>query len=527
MSFFGQKFGQNFGFGGGGLALQSNPPSALGWTWASGISFFKNGSIYSSSFDITSLKPAVTTTYYVDPTGGNDGNSGLTRALALKSLSVAIAKANVDQIIIINLTADIVVRSTLGWGAAAAPNRSFSVINETPQFRYINAGASGTVNNWTVNGTFPAVYQNARSSAGIGVVDCRLKAWPFRLDVAGTGYAVNDTVTLPNGAILKVLAIDGSGGIITYSYNLKPTSQVTGTMTQSATSGAGTGAQWVSITNAPAMFYVANKVASIAAVNAAPGSFFDDGTNVYYQPPDGAVLTGSQPKIVISVATDTLRMGSFSNLTIYLQDIDIVGGQRCFYASMASTNTGSRYALNHCSFQGAGTDNGMSILCTSTIYAKDCGAYFNTGDGYSFHSFEADGTTTGTSPKSFLDSCIGQGNGTTGSAGTSDNDFTAHDDSDNILLNCIACGSADRVMAYVNKCRSWIMGGFCGAAAEVAASKESISVQSTAKMFIDGIRVMPAASATEKYGITSGAFLYYRNMSPVPTTSGAGTIAAY
>jgi hypothetical protein len=59
----------------------------------------------------------------------------------------------------------------------------------------------------------------------------------------GTGYAINDTVTLSNGAVIKVLSLSTTA-IATFSVLTQPTSEVTGTgaVTQVSTTGSGSGA---------------------------------------------------------------------------------------------------------------------------------------------------------------------------------------------------------------------------------------------------------------------------------------------
>ena len=57
----------------------------------------------------------------------------------------------------------------------------------------------------------------------------------------GTGYAVNDTITMNNGAVVTVAAVS-SGAVTSYTVTTTPTSSVTNPATQSSTSGSGTGA---------------------------------------------------------------------------------------------------------------------------------------------------------------------------------------------------------------------------------------------------------------------------------------------
>ncbi len=57
----------------------------------------------------------------------------------------------------------------------------------------------------------------------------------------GSGYAVNDTITLSNGAVLRVLTLSTSA-VATVQVQTQPTSQPSNPVAQTSTSGSGTGA---------------------------------------------------------------------------------------------------------------------------------------------------------------------------------------------------------------------------------------------------------------------------------------------
>lgn len=73
------------------------------------------------------------------------------------------------------------------------------------------------------------------ATAPLGIVGVPTKV------AAGTGYVVGDTITYPNGAILTVASVTG-GGVTTWTVTQQPTAETAGTLTQTATSGIGTGA---------------------------------------------------------------------------------------------------------------------------------------------------------------------------------------------------------------------------------------------------------------------------------------------
>jgi len=145
-----------------------------GFTWASPpilIKRFADGLV--TDFDITTVKPAITVTYYVDPIGGSDANLGTSIGAPLLNLATALLKVDVDSIRIINLTGDYIARTTKSWNNSQ-PLRSLSVINTTP-YRYISCQtASSNAPTYTVNGTFSNVYQCPITSANSSsVVDLK------------------------------------------------------------------------------------------------------------------------------------------------------------------------------------------------------------------------------------------------------------------------------------------------------------------------------------------------------------------
>lgn len=123
----------------GAFSANISTPSGFRWT-SHGMNIRRkpDGSVI-TDFDITLLTPAITTTYYVDPVGGSNGNAGTSRGLPLKDLATALAKSDVDQIRIINLTGDYIARTTQTWNNVQ-PTRSLSVVVEGG-YRYIMVGS--------------------------------------------------------------------------------------------------------------------------------------------------------------------------------------------------------------------------------------------------------------------------------------------------------------------------------------------------------------------------------------------------
>lgn len=160
----------------------------------------------------------------------------------------------------------------------------------------------------------------------------------------------------------------------------------------------------------------------------------------------------------------------------------------------------------------------------STIYGYRSGAYYNGADGFNYHSFEGNGTTPGTSPNWFENECCALGNGTTGSANTSDNASTSHDFCNGIQLNCIYNNSADRVNAHTNMAYVWSLGTYTGQSLGSVSGDESVCAQITAKMWLDTCTI--ATGANNQVAVEAGAFMGIHNMAS-PSNSGPTAVTPY
>lgn len=408
------------------IAPITTPSGYRGTTLATAMDMRRTLNGIVTNFDITSLIPSVTKIYYVDPINGSNANSGLTAPLAKKDLATVLAIADVDQIIITGLTADFVGLGAQSWNNTQ-PSRSLSVINNTG-FRYISA-ACASLPTWAVNGTYSNVYSTvigATSAAGV------------------TDVSTSSTLA----------GVNARGAV-------------------------------VSLSNVPKRYRTLTKVASLAAVAATAGTFFHDGTSLHVRAHDDRDLVGDTKMLPTTTSQNGRFPASTNNITIYVQSLDFVGGNSAFYMGMASTVTGCVFAHNNCSFQGANTAHGLTVLCFGKVYGYKSGAYDNFLDGYNYHSFESDGTTQSTSPDCAEIECAAIGNGSTGSSGTSDNASTSHDFCNVIRLNCNYIDSADRVMVESNSAHSWNIGCVVGASTAVTAGKQNIAALSTSRVWLD------------------------------------------
>lgn len=448
-------------------------PAGLAWTPP--ITVKRQGGTYSTTFDITSLIPAVTTTYYVDPVNGSDGAAGTSRGAPLKTLPAALAKADVDQIRIINLSAHYIARGTACW-AGTQPSRSVSVINESSTFRFLSCRTSAnTAPTWTVNGTYSNVYQTAISAASCtDVADAKFLDTPTWTDLGG-----NTATSLVHPPVVRRLV----------------------------------------------------KVADLASVNATAGTWFNDGTNTYVRAHDDRNLV-SDGFILLMVGTANNGRPNLTvnNLVMYVDGIDFIGGQG-FFDNKLSTVTGQVIAFKNCSFQcaGQGQFGGLSIKAFSTVYTYRCGAYNNYADGFNYHSQEVDaGVTLNTSPLFVEIENLAYGNGRwNGSASTTDNSTTCHDDCRGLRLNGIYSSSSDRPLHDVDKAKSWNLGCFIGPALDSALPSVVAGLGSSANdniIYLDGCAIRSLGNAAVR--AETGSIIRYANMTGL-SNAGGGTLETY
>jgi hypothetical protein len=156
--------------------------------------------------------------------------------------------------------------------------------------------------------------------------------------------------------------------------------------------------------------------ASIAEVEANPGSWYNDGTYLYVQPSDSRVpdadiraYLGSTNCAVVSGA-----------VSVYVEGIKFHGGSRVF--QVRNTGTGANipnFYGKGCEFNyGSGSDAGLAIQGAAVAYLQDCVAAKNNLDGFNYHILD------GVIPKAIEVNCIGRDNG---NGSGSDNGSTMHD----------------------------------------------------------------------------------------------------
>lgn len=445
-----------------------NTPRLFDWTtFPFQIGRNIDGTI-AQDLDFSQFIPTPTKQYYVDPVNGSDAAAGTTGA-PLLSLSVALAKSDVDQIIIQGLTANFIARTTKGW-SNTQPTRSVSVLNPTG-FRFISAVvASAAVPTWTVNGTYSNVYQATFS--------------------ATNSQAVTDvsTSTVPT----YVDPVTGA------------TIQVT----------------WV-----PKRFKSLTLVASIAAVAATPYTWFNDGTNTYVNASRNIIGDGN---ILVTANTNNGRFPATNSLTVYVDGIDFVGG-RPFYCTVAEAAaiTGTILVHKNCSFQGGGVSNGLSIEFNQLVYGYRSLAADNRNDGFNYHCPTAP-TAAGLniSPKFVEIECCSIGNGAIGYTSSSDNATTCHEYSRGIRINGAYINSDDRPIVDIDNTITWTLGGFGGQAFQTSAGNQDVVALNNAIMYLDSVKLQTGANAL--VNADNAAKILTFNMGTLANVVGStGTVSTY
>lgn len=451
-----------------GLAGSPSVPHVLlppeGFDWDSGYTFFRTSSaVYSSDFDSFVLAPDVIKTYSVDPVGGSDAAAGTPEA-PLKSLSVALGKSDVDAVEIINLAADFVARSTLGWNGVNVA-RSVRVRNQTG-FRFISAFASATLPTFTAHASYANVYQST-TTAPTQMVDIASKTVPVR--------------------------------------------PITGTP----------------ITDVPTEFLTMTKVASPEAVRDLAGSWYHDGTVLYVRLFDNRTAIGDT-KLIKCLSGVNGRAGGTNGTVVYTEGIDFVGGASAFnFATGTAGHTGTLITKNCTAQASHTTGNGFNVIGKIAVYHDHSAAYNNGLDGFSYHAFGSDGSDSVNSPTFIENHCVSKGSGTTGSSGGSDNASTSHEGADGISIDPNWISSDDRVLADVHFSRRWVLGGEIGPSVKSGAGSEKVVTLNSAQIWLDGTLVTEADGDRFSAG-TGSAIRCRNVQGPIVNAVGAGgTVETY
>ncbi len=205
------------------------------------------------------------------------------------------------------------------------------------------------------------------------------------------------------------------------------------------------------------------KAASIAEVDATPGSWYSDGTVLYVQTSDSR-SPDSNIRPYLSVKNGYVEGG----VTVYMEGITFEGGNYAFQAVNTASGVPVVYAKN-CKFKYSGLTNAFSALGSET-YLQDCEAAQAMNDGFNYHEYN------GVKCKGVEINCVGRHNGYGG--GDNNNGSTAHEASKIIRIGGKYFNNNGPNVVDVNGSQSWNVG--------VSAFKSTGAGTQNVNFYIDG-----------------------------------------
>ncbi|MFA5851359.1 MAG: hypothetical protein WC820_01545 [Spirochaetales bacterium] len=200
----------------------------------------------------------------------------------------------------------------------------------------------------------------------------------------------------------------------------------------------------------PSQYKNLAKVASIAAVEATPGSYFWDGTDVYVRLDDDAVPSSST-WVLPSVGYNLYIYNPSTAIKVYLEGITLYGGSHGGIGidGITGTELYGKSVKQFFSFR-----EGIRIKSTPTVIFQNCESAWNPNDdGLNYHS------VTGPKVHAVEIDCRGHHNGYR-AALDNNNGSTIHDGNSIIRLNCSYWANKGPNVADVHTLtQSWILGG--------------------------------------------------------------------
>lgn len=188
----------------------------------------------------------------------------------------------------------------------------------------------------------------------------------------------------------------------------------------------------------------------LATCRATPGTWFTDNTTVYVNRLDGAAVTDSNARAMISVSSSAGGIKMSTGGHMYVAGFDCQGGLPAYIAGGAAY----RFVAEDCTFRYSSGDdgivvigtsspkNGISVLNVEGAAFIRCDASGNQSDGFNAH------LSSGVNPFMFTMDCTGYNNGRAGAF--SCNAFTTHDGNKAIDLRGIAADNAGGQIAIVH-----------------------------------------------------------------------------
>lgn len=182
--------------------------------------------------------------------------------------------------------------------------------------------------------------------------------------------------------------------------------------------------------------------ASIADVNANPGSWYSDGTKVYVRTRDSRVVDNT---VRAYLTVNNIR--NTGNFTLYLENVDIEGGPAAVRVENSAAGQNAKVYAKNCSFKYAISADSFRTLGADSIL-QDCVAAQGFLDGFNYHA------QNGFAPTAVEINCIGRNNGLRDGGGTN-NGSTMHDAGTVVRVNGEYFGNSGPNVADVISSKSW------------------------------------------------------------------------
>jgi len=269
------------------------------------------------------------------------------------------------------------------------------------------------------------------------------------------------------------LSIISEGGKSTFSVHDKLTWTVSAgyTYTYEATRSAVASVWDTQILDKNGDYTPLTQRASIAEVDANPGSWYTDGTKVYVRTRDSREITDDSVRAYLNV--DNLKFAA--NGTLYLENIDFEGGKSAVRVeNLAAGNTTKLYAKN-VSFKYSSSSNGLTALGVSEAILQNCLAARNYLDGLNYHAQNS------VIPKAVEVDCIGRSNGIEN--GHHNNGSSIHDGGTIVRINGEYYENDGPNIADVNGAKSWNVA--CVARQSTPSDSNSTNFYNQGTMWLD------------------------------------------
>lgn len=254
------------------------------------------------------------------------------------------------------------------------------------------------------------------------------------------------------------------------------------------------------------------QLASADLVDAAPGSWCIDGSNVVYVRLSDDRVPDADLRIYLAGINNGLVTG---NVHVYAEGIVFEGGGSPFRAATSGAGQDQRIYFKNCQFK-YGTDNGLTVLGSALVIAQGCVSAKNWQDGFNYHVQNA------VIPNAIEINCVGRDNGAVNGT-ANDNGSSIHDGGNIVRLNGEYYRNVGPNVIDIGPSLSWNLGTYAhDSASDVVGLDNNFSITGT--MWCDRCR---STGSTYDYVAAAASTLYKRLCIGDASDNGAGTVGAY